>query len=99
MRKSMRKWIASALFLAVPGIAGGAESSVQEVLLRAKPAVVLVVSEVTSAVTVTCPNGGRQRVTPAPVRETRTGWVISPSRRVITKPHAGSPPPPPPKTI
>src|SRR2546428_85878 len=33
----MRKWIASVLLLAVPGIAGGAELSVQEALLRAKP--------------------------------------------------------------
>jgi len=95
----MRKWIASALFLAVPGIAGGAESSVQEVLLRAKPAVVLVVSEVTSAVTVTCPNGGRQRVTPAPFRETGTGWFISPSGWVITNAHVVSPAHQPQKSI
>ena len=46
----MRKWIASVLLLAVPGIAGGAELSVQEALLRAKPAVALVVSEVASEI-------------------------------------------------
>src|SRR2546427_10975343 len=87
----MRRWIASALFLAVPGIAGGAEPSVQETVLRARPAVLLVLAEVTSEVTVTCPTGGPRRVTPVPFRETGTGWFISPSGWVVTNGHVVSP--------
>src|SRR2546422_293137 len=87
----MRRWIASALFLAVPGIAGGAEPSVQETVLRAKPAVLLVLAEVTSEVTVTCPTGGPRRVTPVPFRETGTGWFISPSGWVVTNGHVVPP--------
>ncbi len=87
----MHRWIASALFLAVPGIAGGAEPSVQETVLRAKPAVLLVLAEVTSEVTVTCPTGGPRRVTPVPFRETGTGWFISPSGWVVTNGHVVSP--------
>ena len=86
----MRKWIASALLLAVPGVAAAAVPSVQEVLLRAKPAVALVVSEVATAVTVACPGGGTQQVTPPPLRETGTGWFISPSGWVITNGHVVS---------
>jgi S1-C subfamily serine protease len=86
----MHKWIASAVFLAVPGLAHAAPS-VQEVLLRAKPAVALVLSEVTAEVTVACPNGGKQQVTPAPFRETGTGWFINPSGWVITNGHVVSP--------
>src|SRR2546422_2750830 len=86
----MRKWIASALLLAVPGVAATAAASVQEVLLRAKPAVALVVSEVAAEITVACPGGGTQQVTPPPLRETGTGWFISPSGWVITNGHVVS---------
>src|SRR5438093_3536715 len=86
----MRKWIASALLLAVPGGAAAAAPSVQEVLLRAKPAVALVVSEVTAEITVACPGGGTQQVTPPPLRETGAGWFISPSGWVITNGHVVS---------
>ena len=86
----MHRWFASALVLALPCLADAAPS-VQEVLLRAKPAVALVVSEVAAEVTVTCPSGGRQQVTPPPVRETGTGWFISPSGWVITNGHVVSP--------
>src|SRR6266700_2989003 len=74
----MRTWVASLLFLAVPGLTDAAPS-VQEVLLRAKPAVALVVSEVAAEVTVTCRAGGKQQVSPAPFRETGTGWFINPN--------------------
>ena len=87
----MRKWIASALFLAVPGVAAAAAPSVQEILLRAKPAVALVVSEVAAEITVACPGGGKQQITPPPFRETGTGWFISPSGWVITNGHVVSP--------
>ena len=86
----MHRWFASALILALPCLANAAPS-VQEVLLRAKPAVALVVSEVAAEVTVTCPSTGRQQVAPPPVRETGTGWFISPSGWVITNGHVVSP--------
>ena len=87
----MHRRIASALLLAGAGVAAAAAPSVQEVLLRAKPAVALVVSEVTAEVTVACPGGGKQQVSPPPVRETGTGWFISPSGWVITNGHVVSP--------
>ncbi len=87
----MPQWLASALlFLAVPGLSDAAPS-VQEVLLRAKPAVALVVSEVAAEVTVACPSGGQQQVAPPPVRETGTGWFINPSGWVVTNAHVVSP--------
>jgi len=94
----MRQWFASVLLLAAPGLADAAPS-VQEVLLRAKPAVALVVSEVTAEVTVTCPIGGKQQVTPPPFRETGTGWFINPSGWVITNGHVVSPAHRPKQTI
>jgi len=94
----MRQWFASLLFLAAPCLADAAPS-VQEVLLRAKPAVALVVSEVAAEVTVTCPSGGKQQVTPPSLRETGTGWFINPSGWVITNGHVVSPAHRPPPTI
>ena len=85
----MRTWVASMLFLAVPGLADAAPS-VQEILLRAKPAVALVVSEVAAEVTVTCPAGGKQQVSPAPFRETGTGWFIHPNGWLVTNGHVVS---------
>jgi S1-C subfamily serine protease len=83
----VRKCTALAVLLALPGVADGAEVSVQEALLRAKPAVALVMSEVASEVVLTCPSGGAQRVAPTPSRETGTGWFISPSGWMITNAH------------
>ena len=83
----MRTWGASVLFLAVPWLAHAASPSVQEILLRAKPAVALIVSEVAADVTVACPGAGKQHVSPAPFRETGTGWFINPSGWVITNGH------------
>ncbi|PYN00840.1 MAG: hypothetical protein DME07_15800 [Candidatus Rokuibacteriota bacterium] len=83
----MCKHTALAALLAFSGVANAAELSVQEALLRAKPAVALVMSEVTSEVVLTCPSGGAQRVVPIPFRETGTGWFISPSGWMITNAH------------
>src|SRR6266567_1499862 len=64
--------------------------SLQEVLLRAKPAVALVVSEVAARVTVNC-GGVVTTVEPAPLRETGTGWFVSPSGWLVTNAHVVSP--------
>ena len=83
----MRKYTALAVLVAFPGIINAAELSIQEALLRAKPAVALVMSEVASEVVLTCPSGVAQRVAPTPFRETGTGWFISPSGWMITNAH------------
>jgi S1-C subfamily serine protease len=62
--------------------------SVQEALLRAKPAVALVVAEVGGDVIVRCNAGAPEtKITPSPVRETATGWFVSPSGWLITNAH------------
>ena len=64
--------------------------SVQETVLRAKPATVLVISEVAAEVTLNC-GSGQQSITPSPFRETGTGWFIDPSGWVITNGHVVQP--------
>ena len=87
----MRLWFTGALLLLLPATAAAAEISVQEALLRAKPAVALVVAEVGSEVIVTCPGRGEKLVRPAPFRETGTGWFVSPSGWMLTNAHVVSP--------
>src|SRR5260370_38346698 len=74
----------------------GAQRSVQEGLARATPAVVLVVAEVASEVTLDC-GAGLIKVTTPEFRDTRTGWFIDAHRRLVSHCHAlphTSPPPP-----
>ena len=52
-----------------------AHLSLQEALLRAKPAVVLVIAEVSAEVTLDC-GAGPTKVTPPVFRETGTGWFV-----------------------
>lgn len=87
------------LLAALPATARAQEpASVQEALLRAKPAVAMVVAEVGSEVTLNC--GGREiRVTPAPFRETGTGWFVAPSGWMITNAHVVSPAYQPPRWV
>jgi len=64
--------------------------SVQEALLRANPAVVLVVSEVSAEVTLDC-GGGSTKVTPPAFRETGTGWFVDGAGWVVTNGHVVQP--------
>jgi hypothetical protein len=64
--------------------------SVQESNLRAKPATVLIISEVSAEVILNC-GGGSETVKPAAFRETGTGWFIDPSGWVITNGHVVQP--------
>src|SRR5262245_17550258 len=75
-----------------PALPAGAESqlSVPEAMLRAKPAVVLVISEVSAEVTLDC-GSGSTKVTPPVFRETGTGWFIDGSGWVITNGHVVQP--------
>ncbi len=63
---------------------------VQEALLRAKPAVVLVIAEVAGEVTLDC-GTGPTKVTPPVFRETGTGWFIDGEGWIITNGHVVQP--------
>lgn len=86
----MRRVLLVVLLALAPVAASADEPSVQEVLLRAKPAVALVVAEVASRVTLRCAGGGETTETPAPLHETGTAWFISASGWAITNAHVVS---------
>jgi len=67
-----------------------AQRSVQEALARATPAVVLVVAEVASEVTLDC-GAGPTKVTPPVFRETGTGWFIDADGWLVTNGHVVQP--------
>jgi S1-C subfamily serine protease len=76
--------------LAAPAPARGQAITVQEAMLRATPAVVLVIAEVGSEVTLDCGNGPTT-VKPPAFRETGTGWFIDSNGWVITNGHVVQP--------
>ena len=63
--------------------------TVQEALLRSKPAVALVMSEVTATVTLRC-GAVEQPVKIAPRRDTATGWFVASNGRLLTNGHVVS---------
>jgi hypothetical protein len=71
---------------------------IQEVILRAKPATVLVIAEVASEVTLDCGSGPR-KVSPNPFRETGTGWFVDGSGWVVTNAHVVQPAHQPPRWL
>jgi len=76
----------SLLFLApLPALA----QSLQEALIRAKPAAALVVSEVSAEGTLDC-DGRQVTAKPQAFRETGTGWFIAASGWLITNAHVVS---------
>ncbi len=89
MRRRLDGLLLLLLLCTAPSAA--AAISPQEALLRTKPAVTLVIVEVASEVTLTCPGGREQTVTPAPFRETSTGWFVDASGWLITNAHVVSP--------
>jgi serine protease Do len=88
----MRRPFALALALVVvsPALAC-AQASLQETLLRAKPAVAIVVAEVGADVTVRCGSGEPVTIATAPFRESGTGFFISPTGWMITNAHLVTP--------
>ena len=64
--------------------------SVQEALLRAKPAVALITASVGAEVTMDC-GQGPVTITPAPFVETGTGWFIDGRGYLITNAHVVDP--------
>jgi rhodanese-related sulfurtransferase len=72
--------------------------SIQEILLRAKPGVVLIIAEVASEVTLDC-GTGPQTLTPPVFRETGTGWFIDERGWIITNGHVVQPAHEPPRWL
>jgi S1-C subfamily serine protease len=87
----VRSVVGALVLLLAPALASAQSPSLQEALLRAKPAVALVISEVGGDVTVRCGAGAATTVTPAPFRETGTGWFIASSGWLVTNGHVVSP--------
>ena len=72
--------------------------TVQEALLRAKPAAVLVVAEVSSEVTLDC-GAGPVKITPPVFRETGTGWFLDADGWLMTNGHVVQPAYEPPRWL
>lgn len=89
--------LALSLLLAWTGPSGAARTlTLQEAVLRAKPAVALIVAEVVAEVRLNC-GSGETRFTPPPFRETGTGWFIDARGFLITNGHVVQPAHTPPR--
>ncbi|MBI1847755.1 MAG: trypsin-like peptidase domain-containing protein, partial [Candidatus Rokubacteria bacterium] len=82
---------AVAMVVATIGLARASTLTVQEAILRAKPAVALITAQVGGEVTVDC-GRGPITVTPPPFVETGTGWFVDGRGYVVTNAHVVDPP-------
>jgi S1-C subfamily serine protease/rhodanese-related sulfurtransferase len=78
------------LALAIPGAARAQKLSVQEAILRAKPAVALVTARVDAEVTLNC-GSGPITVRPRPFVETGSGWFVDGRGWLVTNAHVVDP--------
>jgi S1-C subfamily serine protease len=76
----------AALLILLPTPARAQEISLQEMLLRAKQPVAVIVAEVGAQVTLRCA-GIDRTITPAPYRESGTGFLVNPRGWVVTNAH------------
>jgi S1-C subfamily serine protease/rhodanese-related sulfurtransferase len=88
MRVSLVGLLFASAWLATP--APVEALSVQEAILRVKPAAVLITAEVAADVTLNC-GRGPTTVTPPPFRETGTGWFVDGRGFIITNAHVIDP--------
>jgi S1-C subfamily serine protease/rhodanese-related sulfurtransferase len=78
--------------LAVGGTAAtGQPGPSTDVLLKVKPAVVIIVTEVSGDVRLTCPNRSPQRVTPPSNQAHGSGYLVNPDGYIITNGHVVQP--------
>jgi S1-C subfamily serine protease len=70
----------------LPGAVRAQDRTLQEIVLRVKPAVVVVMAEVGGEVKLRCA-GTDKTITPVPYRESASGFLISPRGWVITNAH------------
>src|SRR5262245_6274055 len=82
--------VALALVSSVGAASAEAPIGVPEAMLRAKPAVAMVIAEVATEVTLDC-GEGPTTVKPPPFRETGTGWFIDSNGWVATNGHVVQP--------
>lgn len=85
----MRRTLSAAVSFALIASSASAAVSVQEALLRSKPAVALVISEVAAHVILHC-DGVERRARPTPFRETGTAWFIDAGGTLLTNAHVVS---------
>ena len=78
--------VLAALLALTPSPTRAQELSLQEMLLRAKPAVAIVVAEVGAQVTLRCGSVDRTVAAP-PYRENGTGFLVSPRGWLVTNAH------------
>ena len=69
----------------------GDSTGTTALLLKAKPAVVLILTEVSIGVRLTCPDGSTKRVTFDPTQEHGSGFVIAPDGYIVTNGHVVQP--------
>ena len=81
-----RSFLFAAALTVLPVAATGQELSLQEMVLRVKPAVVVVVADVGAEVTLQCGKTART-VRPTPYRESASGFIVSPRGWVVTNAH------------
>ena len=84
----MRRWLPAlvAVLLLLPTAARAQERSLQEMLLRSKPAAAIVVAEVAGEVKLRCA-GVDKTIAPTPYRESGTGFFLSPRGWLVTNGH------------
>ena len=69
----------------------GEAPGIPEMVLRVKPAVAIVMTEISGEVRLVCPQGAPQRFVPDPIRAHGSGFLISPDGYLVTNGHVVQP--------